>query len=87
MFIVAKVLSSMTKQLLEYIVKGIVGDADSVEITQVQNGDAIAFKIKVKQEDRGRLIGREGRTIRSLRALIQNAQEYEHKHCTVELVD
>jgi uncharacterized protein len=77
----------MTKQLLEYIIKSIVSDAQVVEVTEVLDNNNVTFKIKVGQEDRGRLIGREGRTIRSLRAIVQSVAENVNRHCTVELVD
>lgn len=77
----------MTKQLLEYIVKSIVNDAQSVEVNESVDNDTVAFKIKVSHEDRGRLIGREGRTIRSLRAIVQSAGENTSRRCTIELID
>lgn len=77
----------MIKKLIEYIVKSIVNDASAVEIAESKEDSMVSFKLRVKQEDRGRLIGRDGRTIRSLRAVAQSAAEREGLTCTVELAD
>lgn len=77
----------MSKQLVEYVIKSLVGNIQAVEVVQELENDRLLFKIKVSSEDRGRVVGREGRTIRSLRALVQATKENEHKHCVLELID
>jgi len=77
----------MVKQLLEYVVKSIVNDTAAVAIDEARDGDIFTFKISVKPEDRGRLIGREGRTIRSLRVLAQTVLEPDGHQCTIEIAD
>ncbi len=77
----------MSKELIEYVVKSIVGEAPIIDIDKSSQDGVISFKVKVNREDRGRLIGREGRTIRSLKALVQNLKENAHRHCSIELID
>ena len=60
----------MYKNLLEYIVKNLVNNPDDVETSEVQNSDRIVLKLKVNKEDMGRVIGKEGRIIRSIREII-----------------
>jgi len=77
----------VSKELIEYVVKSIVGEAPIIDIDKSSQDGVISFKVKVNREDRGRLIGREGRTIRSLKALVQNLKENAHRHCSIELID
>lgn len=60
----------MYKELLEYIVKNLVSKADEVQITEVEVENRKVLKLKVSKEDMGRIIGKEGRIIRSLREII-----------------
>lgn len=60
----------MYKELLEYIVKNLVNHPDDVEINESQNEDRLVLKLKVNKEDMGRVIGKEGRIIRSIREII-----------------
>lgn len=68
----------MYKELVEYIITKLVKNEDVVEVTQesleTNATDKNAYKIKVKvaKEDMGRVIGKEGRIIRSIRELVQS---------------
>ncbi|HOU75976.1 MAG TPA: KH domain-containing protein [Candidatus Dojkabacteria bacterium] len=57
------------KELLDFIVKNIVRNPDSVEIVQEagEQPDTEVYIIKVKEEDKGILIGKAGRTINAIR--------------------
>lgn len=60
----------MYKNLLEYIVKNLVGQPDVVEVEEVEQDSKLVLKLKVAKEDMGRIIGKEGRIIRSIREII-----------------
>jgi uncharacterized protein len=60
----------MVKELLEYLVKQIVEKPENVIITVNQSSDAVACEVGVHETDRGRLIGKDGRTIKAIRALV-----------------
>lgn len=60
----------MVKELIEYLVKEIVEKPESVLVQERKKGDIDVIEITVDQHDRGKVIGREGQTIKALRVLI-----------------
>ena len=59
------------KEVLEKIVKALVGDPDAVEISEHSDGGKVVkFGVRVAPDDVGRLIGREGRTIKAIRSIL-----------------
>jgi uncharacterized protein len=60
----------MIKELIEHIVKSLVEKPESVVVNVVKKGEASAIEIAVSQIDRGKLIGKEGQTIKTLRSLV-----------------
>ncbi len=60
----------MYKELLEYIVKNLVTNPEDIEIREVQVENRLVLKLKVNKQDMGRIIGKEGRIIRSIREII-----------------
>ncbi|MNI60866.1 hypothetical protein D3C73_1161060 [compost metagenome] len=60
----------MYKELLEYIVKNLVQFPEQVEIREVTAGERLVLKLKVAKEDMGRIIGKEGRIIKSIREVV-----------------
>lgn len=60
----------MYKNLLEYIVKNLVQFPEQIEISEVEAGERLVLKLKVAKEDMGRIIGKEGRIIKSIREII-----------------
>lgn len=59
----------MIKQLLEHVVKQLVDSPEAVMIEIFHDGSKVKVEIKVAQDDFKRVIGREGRVIKSLRTL------------------
>lgn len=57
------------KELVEHIVKTLVDKPELVVITLAQADDKLTINVKVDNADLGRVIGKDGQTIRALRAL------------------
>jgi predicted RNA-binding protein YlqC (UPF0109 family) len=70
--------------LIEYIAKSIVDAPDEVFVEQF-DGDVI--ELEVAESDVGKVIGRQGRTVRALRALLSAAGVRTHKRYTLEIVE
>jgi uncharacterized protein len=59
------------KELLEYIVKAIVDAPDKVVINEETNEQGVTFKLQVADEDKGRVIGKQGRIVEAMRTLLR----------------
>ncbi len=76
------------KELLEYLVRGLVDDADQVEVTEVREGDGtIVLELSVAPDDYGSVIGRGGRTASALRTIIKGASVKTGGRVFVDIVD
>ena len=75
------------KELITYIVQNLVERPDDVVVNEVAGDKAQVYEVKVATDDRGKVIGKQGRTIRSVRALVSAAASREGKQATVEVVD
>ena len=54
--------------LVEFIAKGIVSDADAVKVHEVDGGSML--ELETADDDRGRVIGRQGRVAKAMRAVL-----------------
>ena len=59
------------KDLIEYIAKSIVNDPDEVVVTEENDEEGIKFTLKVADDDKGRVIGKQGRIAAAIRTLIR----------------
>jgi len=59
------------KDLLEYIIKSIVAEPDAVKITEENSAEGLLIKLEVAPDDKGRVIGRQGRVAQALRTLLR----------------
>ena len=75
------------KELVQYLARSIVNQPDAVEVTETQNDDASVFEVKVAKEDLGRIIGKEGRTAKSLRTILTAAAARVDRKAVLEIVD
>jgi len=60
------------KELVEYIVKAIVKEPDQVNVTaETEEGDILVVKLEVASDDKGRVIGKQGRVAEAIRTLLR----------------
>jgi predicted RNA-binding protein YlqC (UPF0109 family) len=76
------------KELLEYMVKELVDTPDTVEITEEEEDDkTVIFKLKVAEDDLGKVIGKKGRTANALRVIMRAASAKRGKSSIVKIMD
>ena len=61
------------KGLVEYVAKALVDKPAAVKVDEVQDGKTTVYELEVDEEDIGKVIGRQGRVVRGLRALVKAA--------------
>ncbi|MBF8299595.1 MAG: hypothetical protein HW397_644 [Dehalococcoidia bacterium] len=73
------------KELIEYIAKAIADQPDKVVVTETQEDDRIVLKLEVAPEDKGKVIGREGRVVQAMRTLLRVAAVKKGTRATLEI--
>jgi predicted RNA-binding protein YlqC (UPF0109 family) len=72
------------RMLIEHIAKSLVDAPEQVFVEQL-DGDVI--ELEVAESDMGKVIGRQGRTVRAMRAVLSAAGVRAHKRHTLEVVE
>jgi len=76
------------REAVELIVKRLVRDAESVDVREVERGGGkTVIEVRVAQPDVGKLIGRQGRTIKSIRSLLHAAGQKHDRRYLLDLVE
>ncbi|NGM17148.1 KH domain-containing protein [Xiamenia xianingshaonis] len=74
--------------LVESVVRPLVDFEDDLSINAVEEADgSILVELRVNEEDAGKVIGRQGRVIKSIRTLARAAASSTNTHVEVELLD
>jgi uncharacterized protein len=74
--------------LLEYLARTLVDHPDQVEVTELEEDEeTIVLELSVAEEDRGKVIGRQGRTAKALRGIMKAGGIKDGKRVLVEIVD
>ena len=61
------------KELIEYIAKSIADDPAAVVVTETQEEDRVVIRLEVAPDDKGKVIGRQGRVVQAMRTLLRVA--------------
>jgi uncharacterized protein len=75
------------KPLLEQFARALVTRPDAVVVTESVDAEGILLELDVSEEDRGRVIGRRGRTADALRVVMDAVAEKLGTTCDVEILD
>ena len=77
----------MVEELLAYLAKGLVSRPDEVRVDREEREDAVVLRLHVAPEDVGKVIGRQGRTVRALRTLVRASAAKSGERTLVEIAD
>jgi predicted RNA-binding protein YlqC (UPF0109 family) len=75
------------REAIEMVVKALVDDAEAVEVREVEREGATRIEIHVAQPDMGKVIGKQGRTVRALRSLVYAAGLKHHRRFMLDVVE
>jgi len=75
------------KEFLEFIIRQLVEFPDDMVLTEIPGGKMTIFKVQLRQSDVGRIIGRNGQTIQSIRALLTSAAARHNQRAAIEIVE
>ena len=75
------------KDLILYIAQNLVDDPDSVSVQEVEGDDSTVFELRVAPSDMGKVIGRQGRIAKEIRAVVRSVAQRTGKKVSVEIVD
>ncbi len=76
----------IVEALVEYMVKALVKNPEQVNITRVERDDAIVIEVRVAQEDMGKIIGKQGKIAKAIRAVVKAASSKELKRVIVDFI-
>jgi hypothetical protein len=78
----------MMKDAVELIVRHLVREAESVDVREVERDRSTSvIEIRVAQSDVGKVIGRQGRTVKALRSLLHAAGQKRGRRYLLEIVE
>lgn len=75
------------KELVHYLAKSLVNDPSAVQVKATEREDTAVLELKVAKEDLGRVIGRQGRTAKSIRTLLNAAASKSNRKVILEIVE
>lgn len=75
------------KDLIKYIAEALVDYPEQVEVSEVQGEQTSVIELKVAKEDLGKIIGKQGRTARSIRTILSAASAKIKKRCVLEIIE
>lgn len=80
-------MSDELKNLVLVMAKALVDDVDQVEVTCVEGEQTTVVELKVVKSDLGKVIGKEGRTARSLRTILSASATKLRKRAVLEIIE
>ena len=75
------------KQLILEIVQALVDQPDDVSVEMLEDQDATVIRLRVAHEDIGKVIGKQGRTARSLRTILGAASMKLHHRFALDILE
>ena len=74
------------KELIEFLAKSITTNPDAVVVTEEASDGRVVIRLEVSPEDKGKVIGRQGRVAQSMRLLLRIAAVKDGSHAILEIV-
>lgn len=74
------------KELIEFIAQSLTSNPQAVRVTESDEGDQIVIRLEVAPEDKGKVIGRQGRVAQAMRVLLRVAAVKDGTRAVLEIV-
>ena len=75
------------KELVEHLAKSLVNNPKEVAVSEVRGEAADVLELRVAKEDLGRIIGKQGRTAKSMRTLLNAAASRTNRKIVLEIIE
>ena len=80
-------METTLKDLVEFMAKSLVDNPEKVEVKEVAGEQTTVVELRVDKEDLGKVIGKQGRTARSMRTILTAASTKLQKRSVLEIVE
>ncbi len=75
------------RELIEFMARALVDNPDGVDVREIEGEKTPVYELKVADGDLGKIIGKHGRTIRSIRTLLSAAATKVGKRAVLEIIE
>ena len=75
------------KEAVERMITALVGEPGAIEITEIEDGKNVRHEVRVAPHDMGRIIGRDGRTLKAIRNILFTAGQKPGKRFHLDLIE
>jgi len=75
------------RELVEFVAKSLVDHPDEVRTRTYERSDQTTIELEVAPEDLGKVIGRQGRTARAIRTLLNAAAQKSRRRYSLDILD
>jgi predicted RNA-binding protein YlqC (UPF0109 family) len=75
------------KEAVEKIVRALADEKDAVEVEEFIDGKTTTIEVRVAESDMGRLIGRQGRTVKAIRSILFFAGQKQNRRFNLQILE
>lgn len=75
------------KELIEFLARALVDRPDEVHVAEVAGEQTVVLELRVARDDLGKVIGKQGRTVKAMRALLSAASAKLRKRADLEILE
>ncbi|MBN2179898.1 MAG: KH domain-containing protein [Deltaproteobacteria bacterium] len=75
------------KDLIKYIAQALVDYPEDVNCTEVIGEQTSVIELRVRKEDLGKVIGKQGKTAKAMRTILSAASSKLHKRAVLEIIE
>ena len=75
------------RELVEHIARALVDDSDNVTVTEVEGESVTVIELRVARPDLGKVIGKQGRTARAIRTILNANATKLRKRAVLEIIE
>ena len=78
---------SELKSFIDYIARGLVDNPEEVEVNEIEGERTTVIELRVAKSDLGKIIGKQGKTVRSLRTILNAVSTKLNKRSVLEVLE